>query len=734
MKKQINSLTIKPNNDPPEAAARQRLALLAPGCLLLAGFWGLLWQELSLDMPWLALLAVPALLAGLLLRWDRKWQALTLSGALVLAVIGGFLFREGLTASVAALLERLEYWRFLRTGVYSPGYEAAGSMTAAVCLGALFSGFAAAWLLRAKIPVGLVESGWWLALWLLGVLLILAGYASGRGKALILASGVALGLSVILTAVILLTDFAPQKSALGTALSKGLHALCWETAENPLPEGQLTDLGPYQPTDEAALEVTMEHWTPLYLRGFVAGNYTDSGWEQTGTEELAANAESLYALQQEYFLAADQIFAAWESVEEPCENSISIQALGACRATVYLPYGAGNVTENTRNAADLRSEGLSHASDAAYSAQLYPIESCYLLQAALKDTAQTSYRSAEAAYRDWVYDQYLDVPESAYQALTRHFAVDGTLTTVQAKQEITALLAELIEYRESTLTSTGERDFLSYVLEVGRQGYSVHYATLATFLLRCCGIPARYVEGYVVSSSQAASLSDGETLTLTQYNAHAWTEYYLDGVGWLPFDATPGYTDILHYELPLEGQPTQESGAGIVHQEQPEQEQPEKTPNVEQEKTQLSQRIYVRAAIHILLILVILALILAVLRTVLLRKRLGKKLEQIRTGDPKRACAGALCYLRVLTDSIGMAGGDPAVSELAQQMSTALDGAVEAESLAALLNEVWYSTHDITPQQQEAANRWLDTAAEIWKRKVPGARRFCQRYITCKIY
>ena len=88
----------------------------------------------------------------------------------------------------------------------------------------------------------------------------------------------------------------------------------------------------------------------------------------------------------------------------------------------------------------------------------------------------------------------------------------------------------------------------------------MHYATLATLLLRSCGIPARYVEGYVITPSQAEALSEGETLKLTQRNAHAWTEYYLDGVGWIPYDTTPGYEDIINYELPEEGAATDNSG------------------------------------------------------------------------------------------------------------------------------------------------------------------------------
>jgi hypothetical protein len=53
-------------------------------------------------------------------------------------------------------------------------------------------------------------------------------------------------------------------------------------------------------------------------------------------------------------------------------------------------------------------------------------------------------------------------------------------------------------------------------------------------LLRACGIPARYVEGYAIT------VQKGKTATVRELHAHAWTEYYVNGVGWLVLDATPG--------------------------------------------------------------------------------------------------------------------------------------------------------------------------------------------------
>ena len=749
MKKQTNWLSLQQNKEAVVLSFGKRLSLLFPGCLLLAGFWAMVVQELVLGSIWLlgVIPGMVCLAVGLFLRWDRKWQAFMAIGALVLCLLGGILLRRQLESDFAGFLSKLGQWWFLRTGNYTPGYASSADGAIILVLLSVLSGFLTAWLLRMRrpfIPIllcvavvslcgfGLLSVGWWLAVYLLGSLLTLAVCASGRGKALTFSGAIALVLAAVIVGTTLLAGYVPAQTQQGTQLGKKLHSLRWETAENPMPEGDLRNLGVFAPTHEPALEVTMDQWSPLYIRGFVAGDYSNAGWKPVDAAQATAGADILYTLQKDYFYGADQTAAAWQSVQVSSDNTVSIRVLGACRSTAYLPYGAGAVTEGVLSAQNLRWEGLDTPSVTEYSAQLYPVASSYLLQEQLKDT-DTPYRLAESDYRDWVYTQYLTVPEEAYRVLTKHFSVDGDITTVQATREIAQLLPELINYNENTLTSIGQRDFISYVLEVSKAGYSVHYATLATLLLRCCGIPARYVEGYVVSPGQAEALSAGDTLVLTQSNAHAWTEYYLDGVGWIPFDATPGYAGTLVYELPADGLPTQESG-GIRHEEQPEEDDPQKKPpKVEEEKTKQSQQVFIREAINVLLLIVAAVVALVILRVVLLRNRLRKKQQSFYGEDHKRASAEILCYLQTLVGATKAMPSNMTVSAVAAHISDTLDETVPAAEIETLFNEVWYSNHPITAQQQEAALSWLQAAQLCWKKKVSPIKRFQQRFISCKI-
>lgn len=752
MKKQNNSLTIKLNKARAEVTFKDRLLLLLPGSILLAGFIGIVVQEWQLGAQWY-LMFIPALLGlffGLFLRWEKRWQAVMMIGLLMSLVIICAIFRQQFSESIAALLEQTARWRLIRTGRYTVPYEKVGSLLPVMLLGAVCIGFGTARILRVQNSVwqilialgvltawvfGLLESSWPLGIYLLGTLLVLAKNASGFGKTVVYSGGIALTVAVCMVGILWIIGFTPMQTDIGGQLAEKLHSLYWESAKNPLSEGKLSDLGVYRPNDEAALEVMMQHWTPLYLRGFVAGNYTDDRWESLDTAELHTSADELFALQENHFFASNQISTAWKSMKVESENTVAIKVLGACRANTYLPYGACNVMENVLNSRDLLQEGTVAPKETEYAADLYPVENSYLLQGELADADENSYRSAESAYRNWVYEQYVTIPEDIYEVLTKYFTVNGEITTVQAKQKINELLEQMLTYEENVLTNIGERNFPSYVLEVSRQGYSIHYATLATLLMRCCGIPARYVEGYVVTPSQAEALADGDVLTLTQRNAHAWTEYYLDGVGWLPFDTTPGYAEILEYELHLEGVPTETSGVMINTQQilESQQDSPVKTSQVEEEKVRQSQQIYIRQAIYMVLLLLILTIIALILRTVFLRHQLRKRQEVFFSNNYRKACAGILSYIQELAMALGILGENLVAAEKAEKMVSMLGKEADAGVLETMLNEVWFSNHDITSNQQKTALSWLEEAKQTWKQELSAAKRFKQRFVTCKI-
>ncbi len=66
-----------------------------------------------------------------------------------------------------------------------------------------------------------------------------------------------------------------------------------------------------------------------------------------------------------------------------------------------------------------------------------------------------------------------------------------------------------------------------------RRGFCSHYASALAYMLRLANIPSRLVAGY-----QGGELQNQNILTVRQYDAHAWVEYWLEGQGWTRVDPT----------------------------------------------------------------------------------------------------------------------------------------------------------------------------------------------------
>lgn len=76
-------------------------------------------------------------------------------------------------------------------------------------------------------------------------------------------------------------------------------------------------------------------------------------------------------------------------------------------------------------------------------------------------------------------------------------------------------------------------DFVAWFLLGEQKGYCTYFASAMTVLCRLVGVPARYTTGFL-------ALPDENGLAyVTGEQAHAWTEVYLSGFGWLAFDPTP---------------------------------------------------------------------------------------------------------------------------------------------------------------------------------------------------
>ena len=127
---------------------------------------------------------------------------------------------------------------------------------------------------------------------------------------------------------------------------------------------------------------------------------------------------------------------------------------------------------------------------------------------------------------------------------------------LQYAEYIREFFADNYQYSLAPGRTPKGRDFVQYFLETNKKGYCTYFATAATMMFRYAGVPARYCEGYSVSKEKIDNSWTGvNTVGTDQYDiytfdaldseAHAWTEIYIDGYGWLTIDVTPGYADYI---------------------------------------------------------------------------------------------------------------------------------------------------------------------------------------------
>lgn len=144
-----------------------------------------------------------------------------------------------------------------------------------------------------------------------------------------------------------------------------------------------------------------------------------------------------------------------------------------------------------------------------------------------------------AAYRERIHQIYeQDIPLSEDLQSYLSAITENAQTPIQ---RLRAIEKELSSYTYTLQPGklpdevTNAEDFLSYFLLESRKGYCSHYATAFVLLARAEGFPARYVEGFCVPMNKE------KKVTVYSDMAHAWPEVYFDGIGWIPFEPTPGY-------------------------------------------------------------------------------------------------------------------------------------------------------------------------------------------------
>lgn len=281
----------------------------------------------------------------------------------------------------------------------------------------------------------------------------------------------------------------------------------WSDGAGRLDVAAVTDEDQLQ---DVLMRVTAGRDGHVYLRHCSYGGYTGTGWG-TAPEYPGGSVPNFAARAVEN-----------SGVAETEEVRIELVAAGS--SLLYLPY---------YTAVDFDGDAYANGSSNQYSLTRMIYEGSYRslsLPPALRD--------AELAYRQFVYGSYLSLSESTRDALL-DIAEENALNGDDVLESV-SLVAEFVRnsavYNIDTQPYPSE-DYAVYLLTEGTEGYCVHFATAAAAMYRALGIPARLVSGVL-----AETVAD-TPVEVRRLNEHAWVEVYLDGIGWLPVEVTPGTLD-----------------------------------------------------------------------------------------------------------------------------------------------------------------------------------------------
>lgn len=317
--------------------------------------------------------------------------------------------------------------------------------------------------------------------------------------------------------------------------------------------GHFADTGQFSFSGETALEVEADALRgSIYLKGFVGGDYNQNGWKPLSGEQLQRENELLPSEVISYDNAMlSKLFHAEEKLLMITKKEAVVKGYQ------YNPYYP-------------RDNTLSKNNNDSYFAPYYDVinydNNLFLLDrekirnqltgnlglavGTVSIEQLSDYFDREKQYSEYIYEAYTRLPENVSERLTDEFApLQSHYTNIESLiKTVTGNLSSRAVYTLTPGNTPTDKDYVDYFLYENQKGYCTHFASAATVIFRLCNVPARYVEGYVVTTedyTRAVKTEDSRfVMNIKDTNSHAWCEIYLDGFGWVPVEVTPGLVSV----------------------------------------------------------------------------------------------------------------------------------------------------------------------------------------------
>ena len=633
---------------------------------------------------------------------------------------------------------------------------AVGVSAAAVCCLLMFSRAA---ILAVAVPGILLGAMIWfgtganvpsLAVMLVLALLMLmySGYEKKSPESALVSGIVWAVLAALVLGIASATPVKNWAADVSTRLHSAVHESRYETGYTTLPEGDFRNGMENTETVQPGLVVNMQQPEVMYLRGFTGAEFHDDMWSALDTQKIAEYEELMYWLNLEAFNPAAQ-FEAAASMAGFQTNPVTIQNLGACSRYRYVPFtlssGSWLCAEDLNEAVDADGQRVYVYNTVSGGSRMIS-EVLKLLQNSEEEKI-LNYRKAESAYREFVYDCYLQIPEEAaltlkaqWDEVASRYGTAEALTREQAQECVLAFLRQCFP-------EEGTANDLELPLAVV-EGTSFQYATVAALTLRYFGFPARYAEGYIITDEMAAAAKDGAAIQADSSHAAAWTEIYQDGIGWIPMELTPGFGRRAGNTQPDDDSQDGSSGAEEPGEDAavqgdslfsgellpqvalPEAQQPE----VLEPETNNAFTLDIPQTL-VWMLVSLLALLLLLIQVLVIRRKIISDRREKKFHGVDRSEAGAWIFADalVLLEQMGLQRGNGSVTELIEPASRRF-GQAYADKLREMygLNaRAMFSSRQLDEAQREALLAFRTETLQRLKTEKKWNKRLWMQWILC---
>lgn len=470
-------------------------------------------------------------------------------------------------------------------------------------------------------------------------------------------------------------DFA---SAVKGFTTRNVSNLYYGTA--PLGNGELTgDKRNVQ--NDIALEVSMSNPQATYLRGYVGESYTSDRWSALPYATYKESRNLMFWLDNEDFNGLGQLGQADSLVNDTNTIDIQIEVKDANKKYAYLPYEYSGENESLLNWYDSYITNGNFGRMKSYEFKAYEnatgswTDTAGKLFTSSADEKISEYLKDESWFNEFVYENYTYLSTKEISLMQEYIGDRGDQR--EGHIEYSTAIKKVRDYLNQNFIYTQDpglsQDAVMEDFFKNKKGYDTHFATAATFMFRYYGIPARYVEGYLVTPEDVKNAGEDGQMSISQQNVHAWVEIYIDGIGFVPIEVSPEYYDVMpqaNLDTGFENSivrsdfvPENSGGGASTNQVLQN--------NTSQEESSILQ------VIKIIVLILLIVLLLAIL-ALLLRKLINsyRRFNFFKKGEPKKAVAAMFEYL----ETHGLSFDDRAVE---------------------LGNKAAYSRQSISPEERD---------------------------------